>query len=49
MVRVPFEVTKQRCQANRNMKPLQVIRQTLHSEVSVKIRVTSNGVSECNK
>ena len=34
MVRVPFEVTKQRCQANRHVKPSEVIRQTLQSEVS---------------
>ena len=34
MVRVPFEVVKQRAQANRNLRPIDIIRDTLRKEVN---------------
>ena len=34
LVRVPFEVTKQRMQANRQLKPIAVVKHALQSEVS---------------
>ena len=33
IVRVPFEVTKQRAQANRNSRPLHIARHTWRNEV----------------
>ena len=34
LVRVPFEVTKQRMQANAQLRPLTVVKNALRSEVS---------------
>ena len=33
IVRVPFEIIKQRAQANRELKPFQILRHTLQTEV----------------
>ncbi len=34
IVRVPFEVIKQRAQANRHLRPMQILRHTLQTEVN---------------
>lgn len=36
LVRVPFEVTKQRAQANRSLSPLQIVQTTWKTEVCQK-------------